>query len=227
MTNKAIEILKSNLVKCGFNPAVLRVADEVASLQLEMIKSTPELSKYLEKYQNFRKINTDHTRLVSYVVVGILRELTWDSDSTLQKMCTAALLHDLSLPDGFIDKVVSEEFLKELNEADKKLYFNHPEESSHMAKHFDSIATGVEQFVVEHHELPDGKGFPRKLNYSNVHPLSATLHLADLCADLLWKNDFDVDKVKEELATLNLYYLRGFYRKPFEALMNSLKKCKT
>lgn len=225
MTNKAIDILKNNLVKCGFNPAILRVADEVASMQVEMIKGTPELNKYLEKYQNFRKINTEHTRLVSYIVVAILQELTWDSDSTLQRMCTAALLHDLSLTDEFLEKLNADETLSNLTDEEKSFYYRHPEESAHIAKHFESIAAGVELYVMEHHELPDGKGFPNKMNYGNIHPLSATLHLADLTADLLWKHNFNIAEVKEQINNKRQYYIRGFYRKPYEALVSTLKQC--
>jgi response regulator RpfG family c-di-GMP phosphodiesterase len=223
ITNKAIEVLRGNLLKCGFNKVVLKVADDIISLQLEMMTESPEIEQYLNKFQNFRRINTDHTRLVSYVVVSILRELTWDSESTLHKMCTAALLHDISLPDGLVEKVTNHDNFENLTDDEKNIYFSHPTESSHIAQHFEAIAIGIEQFILEHHELPNGKGFPRKLNYNNVHPLSCTLHFADLTADLLWKFDFDVDKVREHLMESRQYYQRGFYRKPYDALINVLK----
>lgn len=226
ITNKAIEIIKNSLIKCGFNSTILKVADEVASLQLEMIKNSPELTSYLEKYQNFSKINTEHTRLVSYIVVGILKELNWDSDATLQKMCTAALLHDITMSEELIKKLNTIDSLEDLSEEDGKLYYRHPEESAQVAKYFESIAVGVEQYVIEHHELPNGKGFPKKLNYSNIHPLSAVLHLSDLTAELLWKYNFEISEVKLELVEKRSFYLRGFYRKPYESLMNSLKHCK-
>lgn len=226
LASKAIELIKNNLIKCGFNPSVLKVADEVTNLQIEMIKDSPELSDFLTRFQNFRRINTDHTRLISYIVVVMLEDLSWDSESTLQKMCTAALLHDFSMSDELIEKVSLGTMLSNLNEEEKRIYLRHPEESSHVAKHFESMTAGIVRFILEHHELPNGKGFPRKMNYNNVHPLSAVLHLADLTADLLWKTEFDVFKVKEELSILRSFYLRGFYRRPYEALMNSLKNCK-
>ncbi|MDO9184175.1 MAG: response regulator [Bacteriovorax sp.] len=223
LTNKAIEVLKSNLLTCGFNKGILKVADEIVNLQLEMIASSSELESYLNKFQNFRKLNTDHTRLVSYIIVSILHELTWNSESTLHKMCVAALLHDFSLPDSLIDKVITDNKLNELTDDEKKNYLSHPEESSHLAQHFDSIATGVEQFILEHHELPDGRGFPNKLNFNSIHPLSASLHLADLTADLLWEYDFNSEQVINKLNEKRQYYQRGHFRKPYDSLMNTLK----
>lgn len=223
LANKAIEVMRSNLLKCGFSETSLGIADEITNLQLDMIKSSPELSQFLEKFQNFRKVDTDHTRLVSYIIVSILRELTWDSESTLHKMCTASLLHDFSLPEELNQKVTKKDKLEKLTEDEKKNYLRHPEESSHLAKHFEPIASGIEQYILEHHELPDGNGFPRKLTYNNIHPLSATLHLADLVAELLWEFDFDIDKIKQVLDENRLFYLRGFYRKPYQALINIMK----
>lgn len=223
LTNKAIEVVKGHLLKCGFSETSLGLTDEIINLQLDMIKSSPELNQFLEKFQNFRKVDTDHTRLISYILVTMLKELTWDSESTLHKMCIASLLHDLSIPDNLNDKITKGNQIDDLTDDEKKSYLRHPEESSHLAKHFDSIASGIEQYILEHHELPDGSGFPRKLTYSNVHPLSATLHLADLMADLLWEHDFDIDKIKHELDEKRQFHLRGFYRKPYQALMNTLK----
>jgi response regulator RpfG family c-di-GMP phosphodiesterase len=224
LTNKAIEILKNNLLKCGFNSGALKVAEEIVKIQIEMIESSTELDSYLAKFQNFRKLNTDHTRLVSFIVVSILQEIGWNSDSTLHKMCMAALLHDLSLPDGILEKMVDPEKMKTLTDDEKKSYMSHPEESAHLAKHFESIAVGVEQYILEHHELPDGTGFPNKLNFNHIHPLSATLHLADLVADLLWEYEFDSEKVAEEISTRRQFYQRGHFRKPYDALVQTLKK---
>lgn len=227
LANKAIELLRGNLLKCGFNSSILGVADEVTNMQIEMINANPDLVDFLNKFQNFRKMNTEHTRLVSYLIVGILKELGWDSESTLQKMCTAALLHDISLPDEINNKVIKDSGITKLQDEEKSIFLRHPEESSHIAKNFDSIATGIGQYIKEHHELPNGKGFPNKMNYNSVHPLSATLHLADLTAELLWKHEFDVNVVKDEIGKLRNLYLHGFYRKPYEALIKSLKSCKT
>lgn len=218
LTNKGLEVLKSNLLKCGFSENIMNATDQLIDLQLELIKSTPELDGFLEKFQNFRLAYTDHTRLISYVVVTILKDLEWDSESTLYRMTLAAMLHDLALPEELLKKTTSSAKIKLLSEEEQKIFYRHPEESAHMAKNFDFSGSGLEQFILEHHELPDGKGFPRKLNFNHVHPLSAVLHLADLVADLMWEHNFEVDKVKENLKERRNFYLRGFYRKPYEAI---------
>jgi HD-GYP domain-containing protein (c-di-GMP phosphodiesterase class II) len=223
LNSKAIDLLKGNLIKCGFSEILLEATDEVVDLQLQLIKSSEELSDYLEKYQLFRKSAADHSRIVNYIMVAILKDLTWDSESTLHRMCVASLLHDVTLTDVFYKKILNDSQVNELSEEEQKLFYRHPEESAHLAKNFEKIASGIEQFIVEHHELPDGKGFPRKLTYNHVHPLSTVLHLSDFVADLMMEHDFDMDIVSEKIKEKRTYYLRGFYRKPFEAILRVFK----
>lgn len=223
LTSKAIEVLKNNLLKCGVNEGTIKTTDEVVEMQLEIIISNSDLNNYLVKFQHFRKIYSDHTRIVCYIVTSMLRVLGWDSESTMHRMCLAAMLHDLSLPDEFLTRVITHDNLAQLDEKDKKTYFTHPELSSHLAKNFDQLAGGIDQIVLEHHELPDGTGFPKGLLENNIHPLSATLHLADLASDLLWEFNFETKMVKDKLRDLRPLYSRGLYRKPYDALAKVFK----
>jgi response regulator RpfG family c-di-GMP phosphodiesterase len=77
---------------------------------------------------------------------------------------------------------------------------------------------------LEHHELPDGSGFPKGLNASHVHSLSACLHLADIAADYMWQEDFEIELIQKRVMAQKEFYLKGFYRKPYEALLKVLKK---
>jgi len=224
LTGRALDIVKSNLLKCGFNQSILDVTDEVINLQVDMIKRSPELSKFMDKFQLYRKMNTEHSRLVSFLCVAILKEIGWDSESTLHKMCLASLFHDISLPDDFIAKTAAEDYLKDLSDTDKELYRNHCEESAHLAKNFSSIAPGMEQVILEHHELPDGTGFPKGLTATHVHSLSACLHLADLAADYMWQENFEIAAINEKIVKQKDFYTKGFYRKPYEALLKVLSK---
>lgn len=223
LNSKAIDLLKNNLIKCGFSDVLLEATDEVVDLQLELIKSSKELTEFIEKFQLFRKSAADHSRIINYIMVAILKDLTWDSESTLNKMCLASLLHDVTLPDSFYKKLIKDDQIEELSKEDQDIYYRHPEESAHLAKNFDKIANGIDQFILEHHELPNGKGFPRRLTYNHIHPLSAVLHISDLVADLLIENNFELEKVKVLLLSNRDFYLRGFYRKPFEAILRILK----
>lgn len=219
LTGKALEIVRSNLLKCGFSPSILPVTEEIINMQVEMIYRSPELMQFMEKYQLFRKMNTEHSRLVSFISVAILKKIGWDSESTLHNITMASLFHDITLPDDYINKIVAAEYLKTLGEKEIKIYEQHAEESAHLARNFNSIAPGMQQVILEHHELPDGTGFPKKLSAQYIHPLSACLHMADVAADLLWTEDFDMDAVFAILQSKKEFYSKGHFRKPYDALL--------
>lgn len=224
LTSKALDIVRDKLKTCGFSKSILEVTEEVVNLQVDMIQRSPELSQFMEKFQLYRKMNTEHSRLVSFLCVAILKDIGWDSESTLQKMCLASLFHDISLPDEFIKKITEADYLKTLSPSEKQNYERHCEESAHLAKNFSPIAPGIEQAILEHHELPDGTGFPKKMSAIHVHSLSACLHIADVAADCMWEQDFDIEKVNEVFLKKKDFYSKGSYRKPYDALMKILKK---
>lgn len=224
MTGQALDIVKSNLMKCGFSPAIFEVTEEIINIQMDMIKRSPELSGFMEKFQLFRRMNTEHSRLVCFLCTAILKEIGWDSESTLHKMCLASLFHDISLPEEFGNKLSASEYVKTLADADKKNYELHCEESAHLSKNFSSLAEGIEQVILEHHELPDGSGFPKKLTAMHVHALSACLHLADFVADLMWQHNFDINPIKLEIFSKKEFYSKGVYRKPYDTIIKVLNK---
>jgi response regulator RpfG family c-di-GMP phosphodiesterase len=178
----------------------------------------------MDKFQLFRKMNTEQSRLVSFFCVAILKEIGWDSESTLHKMCLASLFHDISLPEDFTKKMTDSDYIKNLSTAENDIYKNHCEESAHLAKNFASIAPGMEQVILEHHELPDGTGFPKGLSATHVHSLSACLHLADLAADYMWQENFEIEKVRSKINSLKDFYSKGFFRKPYDAISKVLSK---
>lgn len=218
LTNKSLDIVKSNLLKCGFSETLIDTSDEIIDMQLELIEKNPKIEEFISKFQNFRKTNTEHTRVVCYIMVTILKDLMWDSESTLHKMSLAAILQDISLPDSIVKKNV---FFSHnaLSLEEKRQYLNHSEEASHISKNFSQFTGGIDLYILESHELPDGTGFPNKLTYNKVHPLSAVLHVSNLIAHLMWKHDFNYELIFDELRDKKSFYLRGFYRKPYEAVL--------
>lgn len=224
LTGKALSIIRNNLLQCGFNKSILSATEEVVNLQVDMIKRDPELSKFVEKFQLFRRMNTEHSRLVSFLCVGILYDVGWNSESTVHNMCMASLFHDISLPEDFNQRMMEAGGIQNLPESDQHLYSIHAEESADIAKNFVSIAPGMQQIILEHHELPDGSGFPRKLTSQVIQPLSAVLHMSDVAAESIWRHNFSFSEVHAEFLKNKLFYSSGYYRKPYDALMKVLKR---
>src|SRR5690606_8713205 len=127
-----------------------------------------------------------------FIGIAISSKLEWKTDHTNRKLILAALFHDITIKNQEIAKIPSLEVLKSsefvisFSEEDRKNYEAHPIEAANLVKEFAEIPPDVDRVILEHHELPDGTGFPRRLNHQRINPLSAVFILSHLIADEIY-----------------------------------------
>jgi response regulator RpfG family c-di-GMP phosphodiesterase len=85
------------------------------------------------------------------------------------------------------------------------------------------VPSDVEQIVAQHHERPDGTGFPRGLNSKFITPLSALFIIAQDMIEYsqTFKNK-EVDLTSFYDAR-EVYFNSGVFKKILHALKNDLK----
>jgi HD-GYP domain-containing protein (c-di-GMP phosphodiesterase class II) len=67
-----------------------------------------------------------------------------------------------------------------LSEEDQKLFLSHPKDASHLIKrYFSSAPPDTDTLVFQHHELPDGSGFPLGIKAEKISPLAALFIIAN------------------------------------------------
>ena len=96
---------------------------------------------------------------------------------------------------------------------------------SEYAKQFREIPPDVDQIIVEHHERPDGTGFPRGLFHSKVSPLSALFIIAhDILHYLQINQNVGMKEFIEARAEV---YSQGSFKNIFKSIEHDfLKKTK-
>jgi len=165
----------------GFNKEVQQLAKAHVQLAVEFMDKKPNLNRLLNrlKFQT-GKYMADHSYLTSYIACGIATHLQWGSDATFFKLTLASFLHDLALTDDRLGSCTSIEQAVALGMSDKEvnLYKNHPAIASSFVRRMTEIPADVDIIIQQHHELPDGKGFPRGLTAPNISPLSAVFIVA-------------------------------------------------
>jgi hypothetical protein len=75
----------------------------------------------------------------------------------------------------------------------------------------------VDIIVAQHHERPDGTGFPRGIKAAQIAPLASVLIIAhDILNDMLLEGDqFDLGKF---LKKTEMDYQNGFFKKVWKAV---------
>jgi hypothetical protein len=103
-------------------------------------------------------------------------------------------MHDISVTNPEIAKMTT---LRELEakkdsfpDHDVKAYHLHPAKSADIVRSFSEVPADVDIIVQQHHERPNGSGFPRGLLFNYIAPLSSLFIVAhDLTQNILDKRE--------------------------------------
>jgi len=94
----------------------------------------------------------------------------------LEALCIGALIHDIGkalLPKGLLDKQ------GELTEEEKEIIKEHPRFGYKYLSSTYNINSLSKMIVLQHHERPDGKGYPDSLKLDNILDLSNIVSIAN------------------------------------------------
>ena len=97
---------------------------------------------------------------------------------------------------------------------------SHPWQEAELVRRFQKMPPDVDTIILQHHERPDGTGFPRGLDFRRIAPLSAVFIVAEEFAELIYESGLENDNVLDILDSLEEKYQRG----NFKMALGSLKE---
>jgi response regulator RpfG family c-di-GMP phosphodiesterase len=179
------------------------------------------LKEILDKPNSYLSVQAT---IASHVGCTLAYHMKWNSEVTLYKITLACFMANTPLAKlGLDDFQTVHQLENNLSKSSKNLaYFNHPVESSELVrKHFGLVPPDIDRIVLEHHEKPDGTGFPRGLFHSNISSLGAIVVTAFELADYIYKlkeegRKPDNFEIIDFLKSKN--YEKGQFKKLLEAL---------
>jgi hypothetical protein len=175
------ETIQSLSGSLGFTPQVQEMAKTQVQLTLKAMGKSPRLSKIFEKLESYQgKYIATHSTLCGFLACAIASQMKWGSDTTFHKLTLAAFLHDITLNNHELAACDSLDILSKggFTDEEKKAYKSHPFQAAEVAKQFNEVPPDVDSIIAQHHERPDGSGFPRGLASNYIAPLSAIFIVA-------------------------------------------------
>ncbi|MBT4761010.1 MAG: response regulator [Bdellovibrionaceae bacterium] len=172
----------------GLTDELKDAANKNIQVVLNQISTEPLLKDLMEHISsNSESYFSAHCSLLTYVCSAIAHSMDWSSDVTLYKLTMASFLHDMSLSDTQIENKQSHILSIARNEfmdvSDVIAVKEHPETGAKTAESWPVIHPDVDQIIRQHHEKPDGSGFPNALTYTKIHPLAALFIIAETFVD--------------------------------------------
>jgi len=181
----SLEIMQDSLVQLGLTPDQLLLINTTIETCIDILESEESLKEHLQVFLKGRGYFVSHSLTAGHISYLLANKLGMGQDSIVNKLLYSSVLHDVLLADSElcqVYKIDTDEF-NALSLNNRKLIKSHAIECAKLLETSDKIPSDVLTIVREHHELPNGEGFPRGVGESNIFGLSlifiASLHIAD------------------------------------------------
>jgi HD-GYP domain-containing protein (c-di-GMP phosphodiesterase class II)/CheY-like chemotaxis protein len=175
------ESVQELIEKIGFNEDVQSLAKAQIQLTVKMMGKKPVLKNILKRLEGRKgKYLSDHSFLTGTIACAIASHLEWSSEATFLKLTIAAFMHDVILTDEKVAECESVEQAEALGLSEDAVasFKKHPLKAAELIRQMSEIPSDVDSIVFQHHELPNGNGFPRGINSAHISPLSAIFIIA-------------------------------------------------
>lgn len=221
MVRQTHALLQELVTSVGISESAVKIANMYCDF---VVNTTVKKSNraLLDLFKNFRERKDylyDHSYLLSCLCAFISKELQWHTSETVEKLCYAALFHDITLKDpelAMVTDVTSAE-LGGFTPEEVLAYHQHPLVAAKMVKESGGFPLGVEGIIVQHHENVEGNGFPRGLSAAQVSPLVCVFILCHDYISELYRCNFDAAAASEIIHKMEGRYAHGNYVKVFVA----------
>lgn len=208
--------------KVGATPEVQEMVKKNIQLTLHTVGRNPKLKNIIDNLQKEKdRYIASHSVYIAQLSCTLAAAMEWHSESTFHKLNLAAYLHDITLTNQELARIHNLKeieskkalFTKELIDA----YKTHPQNGAELAQKFNEVPPDVDTLIVQHHERPDGSGFPRGLTHKQIGPLSSVFIASHDLVTHIFENDhtFHMD---EFLETVKSQYDVGNFRKILKCL---------
>jgi response regulator RpfG family c-di-GMP phosphodiesterase len=202
--------LNETLVKKGIN--------QITDTQKD-ISNSKELFKIFDMKTTDSSFYSDHSLLISLLSGMTLEKLDWRSTENFNKLCLASILHDCLVPDHVINTIEGGNIdqISIITDIEKDQYQSHPQKTAELIRTKTSFHEEVATIIAEHHEKPDGSGFPRKLTHNNIHPFSCLFIIIHDFVEQVYITRFDRDLQESILENMSPKYQDGHFLTAFQA----------
>lgn len=220
------EMVHNQLSKIGIDEHTMEMMKGSIETSIRVIDSTPSLTDLLKKVMKEGGYIYQHSLFISHLAGAILKKVDWGSDDTKMKVMTAAFLHDTAFLDHELAKrsdLMTEDF-KNLNPKEWEIILNHPTKASEMTKGLRNFPPDIDAIIAQHHELPDGTGYPRQLSSLRVAPLAAVFNLTHHFVNAVYRDGFTTETRDKCLKEMSEKFNTGNYKKPLDGILKVFRE---
>jgi response regulator RpfG family c-di-GMP phosphodiesterase len=232
VSTSTLEVIADVTQRFGFTEEAQAVAKANVTLAVKNIQKNPDLAPLFAEFsKNPDSYIASHSVLLAYIACGVASLMGWKSDMTFYKLTLAAFLHDILLKNPRLAEIQTFQELEnrreEFEPTEITAFMGHPQDAAQLLRNAKDIPLDVDIIILQHHERPDGKGFPGRLNYMKISPLSAVFVLGHEILRFHQKNPSKTPgspDVLDFVKGLSVEFQKGYFKSLVHALAESVGK---
>ncbi|OUR95290.1 hypothetical protein A9Q84_15735 [Halobacteriovorax marinus] len=227
---KSIKEVQDAVRVMGISDLAIELTEEIVDSVDEMITNNKSLKPLVKKMLEHKSTFFTRSSLLNYLLGGLASKIGWNTKSSLKKLIFSSVFCDFAFTNDqdHLANILTfnDPDVEGLSKLEKKMLEKHPEmAATKLENNSQGIMLDESNIIKQHHEKPDGSGFPKGLNNKTIPPMSCAFILCyDFVQHLILScekpEDFNCEAVFKELGET---YRTGNFEKPYFALRKALQ----
>jgi response regulator RpfG family c-di-GMP phosphodiesterase len=210
-----VELLRNISLEMGWSENLVHLAQDNLQKSLVLARNHPRLTTIVNEFQKKDKFGyADTCAMMMLVTSGLAHETDRADELTILKLTLASLVHDMALTEQeykIKEKLIQQIRNKEpINTKELKNIVTHPAQAAELAKNWKFCPPDVDIIIANHHESPDGSGFPLGRDHTQIDELSALFIVA-----VEFVNFYIVNQGKPDSEQIDKFFSGKYLEKPF------------
>lgn len=216
-TEAAMRVVKSVIQQIGPEPETVKLLTTINGRAMSLLSESPTLYSFIKRFKKNCSEEFLRSTLTSYVMSLMIDKFPWKSDTVKEKGALASILCDMMLEKE--DFPLIKEWEKNGTELPEKVRRHPLDVVAHLSQKRNLIPAETLTIIEQHHELPDGKGFPVGINATRFNQLSCIFIISQQFIEMLFEENFDFTKRLDIIHELQGKYSSKNFERALDALI--------
>lgn len=193
--NSAMETVKTVINQLGVEPETVKLLKTINTRAMTLLSESPSIFSFIREFKKNCSEEFLLSILTNYIMSLVIDKFPWKSDQVKEKGALASLMCDMILTKQ--DFEILREWKNKGGDLPERIK-RHPAEIADNLKR-NKLLIPIETITIieQHHERPDGSGFPYGITAGRFNQLSAIFIVSQQFTELLHEAQYDYEKRKE------------------------------
>lgn len=214
----SVEVVKNMINQLGVDKQTVEILKSVNQKTMNMLSESASIFMFVKQFKKNCSEEFLRSVLTGYLTSLVIDKFPWKSVPVKEKAALASMLCDITLSKE--DFIALREHEKHGTALDERIR-NHPADVSRLlSAKKDIIPSETITIIEQHHEMPDGKGFPAQIELHRFNQLSSIFIVCQKFTERLFDESFDYNKRHDIIAKMQATYKGRTFDKAMEALIS-------